>query len=261
MDDGKLGEFNSVQVSSFLTSYVAVDVEKGHTYRFRYRVANVNGFSPYSEVAYIFPFAVPDAPAEPVFVSATTTSVTLTFSESLNNNGVPIDDYELWIDAGDDTLSEFTKVDSYSGFMTTHTLTSLDDSLGDPGTIYRVKFRAVNEDDNASAFSNELIFALGSLPAQPSTPTKIIEESESDSIMVMWEANSGDFLYVNKYHLYADTGLKDEMTLVYAGSITKFLFDSASTSGIPLSHLLFYRFTVTALNFNGESEPSDIAIL
>ena len=66
---------------------------------------------------------MPDAPARPVFVSALDDEVTLSFSESLDNNGVDISGYELWIDEGDDTLSDFTKVDSYSGFQETHTLT------------------------------------------------------------------------------------------------------------------------------------------
>lgn len=71
MDDGKLGEFYTVQVSSFLTSYISKNVNKGYKYRFRYRVANVNGYSPYSAVAYIYPFSVPDAPKKPVFLRAT----------------------------------------------------------------------------------------------------------------------------------------------------------------------------------------------
>ena len=116
MDDGRLGEFKTVQVSSFLTSYIAKNVQKGLTYRLRYRVANVNGYSPYSAVSYIFPVSVPDAPKKPVFVSATQNSVSLRFTESPNDNGVPISDYELWIDAGDNTLSEFQKVESYTGF-------------------------------------------------------------------------------------------------------------------------------------------------
>ena len=116
MDDGRLGEFYLVQASNFFTSYIATDVDKGYTYRFRYRVANVNGYSPYSEVSYIYPFSVPDAPAEPIFVSATQDSITLSFAESLDDNGVSITGYELWIDEGDNTLSDFSKVDSYTGF-------------------------------------------------------------------------------------------------------------------------------------------------
>ena len=85
-------------------------------------------------------------------------------------------------------------------------MTQAIDSLGDPGTIYRVKFRAVNVDSDYSKFSNELIFALGSLPSTPSTPTKIIEESSADSIMVNWDEIVDDSLPILGYNLYADTG-------------------------------------------------------
>ena len=76
----------------------------------------MNGFSVYSAVSYISPFSLPDPPAKPKFVSATADSVTLSMTESLNDNGVPITGYELWIDAGDDHLSDFTQVTSYTGF-------------------------------------------------------------------------------------------------------------------------------------------------
>jgi hypothetical protein len=56
--------------------------------------------------------------------------------------------------------------------------------LASPGTIYRVKFRAINESGIASDFSSELIFALGSLPSAPNAPTKDISASSKDAIMV-----------------------------------------------------------------------------
>ena len=94
---------------------------------------------------------------------------------------------------------------------------------------------------------------------------KIVEESSSNSIMVTWEENIGDSLAVIGYRLYADTGLKDQLKIVFDGknkaALRKFLFTSVSTKGASLSPLLFYRFQVSALNFNGESERSDISIL
>ena len=246
MDDGRLGEFQSVQVSSFLTEYIANNVVKGFSYRFRYRVSNYNGFSQYSAVSYIFPFSVPDTPAKPVFVSAMAESVTLSLAESLNDNGVPVVGYELWIDAGDDTLSDFIKVDSYTGFSATHTLTKLIDGLKQEGTIYRVKFRAINELGKYSAFSHEFVFALGSLPSTPSAPSKIIEESKQDAIMVSWPQVTGDALPLIGYRLYADTGHKDELSLVYDGNnradTTKFLFNRLANSSVALSNLHYYRF-------------------
>jgi len=135
-------------MSTHQTSFTVIDgIERGQQYRFRYRVQNVNGWSAFSDVAYIFAFEVPERPPKPVFTSADDTSVTLAFEQSSDNNGIPIADYELFIDAGDDTTSAFTKLDSYSGFLASHTLTVAADGLGDPSTVYRVKLRAVNEDD------------------------------------------------------------------------------------------------------------------
>lgn len=96
-------------------------------------------------------------------------------------------------------------------------MTKLTDSLKDAGTIYRVKFRAVNELTKYSEFSLELVFALGSLPSTPSAPAKIIEESTKDAIMVSWPQVSGDSLPILGYRLYADSGQKNELRQVYDG--------------------------------------------
>ena len=144
-------------------------------------------------------------------------------------------------------------------------MTKATDNLGDPNTVYRVKFRAVNDLDKYSDFSQELIFALGSLPTTPDAPVKIIAESKSDAIMISWNEITNDSLAIIGYRLYADSGLKDELKLVYDGknkaANTQFLFTSAVIDDVPLSNLLFYRFQVTSLNFNGESQRSDIALL
>jgi len=83
--------------------------------------------------------------------------------------------------------------------------------------------------------------------------------------MVTWDENTGDSLSIIGYRLYADTGMKDELKVVFDGknkaAIRKFLFTSASTKGVSLNPLLFYRFQITAINFNGESERSEISIL
>lgn len=177
-----------------------------------------------------------------------------------------ITEYELWLDAGDDTLSTFSQITDYQTFYPTFTLTQADHSLSAIGTIYRVKFRAVNENGQASLFSNELIFALGPLPQKPNAPTKNIILSGPDSIMVEWDKNVGDDLAVIGYNLYADTGLKDELVLIFDGknlaeTNSKLITAESLNVGSSLSNLLFYRFQVSAINFNGESERSDISLL
>ena len=74
---------------------------------------NITGWSEYSDVAYIFAFSIPDRPVRPTFVQATDTSVTLGFEETVNDNGIAIKGYELYMDAGNDLSSAFTIVTSY----------------------------------------------------------------------------------------------------------------------------------------------------
>ncbi len=173
MDDGDAGEFRIIFTTSEFTTYVVTDgIERGKNYRFRYRVRNVNGWSPFSEVSFIRAFSTPNIPPAPVFDSATDTTATFKLYYTDNDNGSRIKKYELWLDDGDDLESDFHKVLTYDGLSQTHTLDKTLDSLGLPGTIYRLKYRAQNVDLVYSDYSKEVIFALGSVPSKPSTPVK-----------------------------------------------------------------------------------------
>jgi len=107
-------------------------------------VANINGWSDFSDEGYIFAFSSPERPPAPTFVSADSTSVTLGFLPSRNDFGIRVVGYELYIDEGDNTLSQFRKLSSYTVFKKLHTLTVVNDGLGALKTLYRVKLRAVN---------------------------------------------------------------------------------------------------------------------
>ena len=109
MDDGLQGDFTTI-FSTVDRDYliVASNITRGHNYRFRYRSKNVNGYSEYSDTAYIYAFSTPGAPPAPTFTSATDTTVTLGLTQSSTDNGIAIAGYELWIDAGNDLTSQFT---------------------------------------------------------------------------------------------------------------------------------------------------------
>ena len=62
------------------------------------------------------------------------------------------------------------------------------------------------------------MFALGSVPSAPGTPTKNIPNSSKDSIMVTWTPVSSDTLNVLGYKLYADSGHVDAFHLVFDGT-------------------------------------------
>lgn len=81
MDDGQGGDFKPVV--GYLSDYLGLqftvtsNVTKGTLYRFQYRAKNSIGWSKYSPVAYIQAAYRPKAPPQPVYVSSTKTTVTL----------------------------------------------------------------------------------------------------------------------------------------------------------------------------------------
>jgi len=57
MDDGRQGEFKRVLVTISTTTSYTMSVERGLIYRFKFRTANVNGWSDFSEIGYMYSFA------------------------------------------------------------------------------------------------------------------------------------------------------------------------------------------------------------
>jgi hypothetical protein len=109
IDNGSGGSYVSVSgydENTMETVYTIGDLTAGLVYRVRYRVLNYVGWSTYSPTLYALVATVPSAPDSPKLSSATETSITLGFYESLNNGGSKVTDYELWMDEGYGT--EFT---------------------------------------------------------------------------------------------------------------------------------------------------------
>lgn len=83
MDDGKGGDFISLvgKNNPFLKLYHLVNsnIEKGVVYRFRYRASNLVGWGLFSDIAFIRAASIPTKPPAPTFVSAKTTTISLSF--------------------------------------------------------------------------------------------------------------------------------------------------------------------------------------
>lgn len=83
MDDGIGGNFTTVvgqreDATELATSFIAKNVSKGLTYRFRCRVKNAVGWSDWSSPdSYIIAATKPSKPATPVLVSASSTQIQL----------------------------------------------------------------------------------------------------------------------------------------------------------------------------------------
>jgi len=217
MDDGDSGEFSTIFASDHQTRLLVMEgIERGRYYRFRYRVMNVVGYSAYSEVAYIQAVDVPETPARPTFVSATDTTITLSIIESVDSKGVDVVSYGIYLDAGNDMTSAFSELADYDGLAATYII-DVNDGLGAPGSLYRIKVLAKNEWDIASEFSEELVVALGSVPAAPGAPVKVVEGSGANEIAVDWVQNAAETLPVYGYRLYSDLGVDDEFSLIFDG--------------------------------------------
>lgn len=78
MDDGMSGPFSSLFVGTSETSYVVSEgIQRGLTYRFKYRIGNVNGWSVFSDTSYIHSYSTPAVPAAPILISGTETTALL----------------------------------------------------------------------------------------------------------------------------------------------------------------------------------------
>jgi hypothetical protein len=117
----------------------------------------------------------------------------------------------------------------------------------------------VNADGVYSEFSEVLVVHLGSVPAAPDAPTKVVARSGAGEIAVSWDPLVGETLPVLGYRLYSDLGLDHEFYLLYDGlnrpATTEYLVTNVTGPTVA------YKFYVTGLNFNGEGPPSDTALL
>jgi hypothetical protein len=146
MDDGLAGPFTSLvgfSTYSLQTSFIATHgVVKGREHRFRYRALNMIGWGAFSAESYVLAATVPAAPPQPTFVSCINGVMTLQIPPSNDNGGTAIYKYELWVDAGNDYTSSFTKVELYTGTSQTYAITTIDGLV--VGNFYRFKTRALN---------------------------------------------------------------------------------------------------------------------
>lgn len=206
---------------------------------------------------------MPDPPAEPAFVAATSNSISLQLFLSGDSNGDHFSEHELWMAAGEtDNEDSYAFMASYDTFTQSlsHTVTFATDGIV-TGQIYSFKFRAKNS-KGYSEFSNLASIAAIEPPNQPGAPWVNYELSGHDSLHIEWSrvadaASPGGL--VSGYSLFMDDGYGGRFTEIFnsvgtSPLITEYLV----TSGIKLS--LTYRFKVQAHNYNtlAPSAVSDI---
>jgi len=228
------------------TAYTVTGLTRGKTYRFRYRAANAVGWSDYSDVSYLTPSSVPDAPPRPEYVSSTDNQIVLGFFSSTDDGGSGITDYTLEIDDGtaSGVFTEITDYDySTDGFAYTVLDTDTDANMV-LGSKYIFRYYATNTRGD-SEYSDTIRIGLGPLPSTPTAPTRATLGNTDTSIAVQWTELTGETLPVSYYILRMDDGNGVQFSEVFTGTETKTTLSNL-TPGVT------YTFTVSAVNFNGE---------
>ncbi len=228
-------------------------LKTGSIYRFRYRAINAVGHSGWSPITYIQPASVPTTPQPPTYAVSTDTSITLHLHRSDFDGGLPILDYELWIDQGSPT-SSFTKMGSYS--YATHGMSFVvdrDENSLTPGLIYRFIFRSKNA-IGYSAFSDNLRIGLGALPPQAGIVSRASSGNSPSSIGLQWSPLVSTVLPIIEYRLYMDDGNGVIFSLIFRGIDLDFTA-AGLTPGVT------YSFKLSAVNFNGEGPLSSAVLL
>lgn len=226
---------------------------KGETYRFIYRAKNVHGFGEFSPELETLAATIPQAPNKPELVSASSTTVSLSFKSTEDNGGDLVTNYQLWIDLGAEgtTFSQLTNyVFSIEGFV--YSVDVVLEALT-VGNFYKFRYLAVNS-RGSSKLSNALTVPLAYVPTTPSslsltTLTKTSVQAEWITSMTTG-TTAGDIL---GYKLYRDDGLSGSFNLIYDGSNIATV-RSFITSSLVAGH--YYIFKHSAVNSAGESTPS-----
>lgn len=138
----------------------------------RYRALNLNGWSSYSNSAFLKVVGPPAMPNRPVYISSTGTTITLGIVPVTDNNGATVLQYSLFRDAGDYSSNVNIPVNTYDGVSLTTVVSGLT-----PGLKYRFTVQASNS-AGMSLMSYETIVIAANLPT---TPTLIVKDSANSN--------------------------------------------------------------------------------
>lgn len=206
---------------SLSTQYTVTGLTTAKTYRFRYRAINLVGSSAWSPISYLQPASVPSTPKIPEYISSSDDQILIQLFRSEDDGGLPIQDYELWIDEGS-LESDFTKLSTYNFALYTFTFpVDRVANLLTKGLNYRFKFRSLNA-IGYSDFSDSVRIALGPLPAKPLPVSRALLGNSPTSIGIHWTGLVGETLEVLEYRLYMDDGNGVLFNLIYKGIDVQF---------------------------------------
>lgn len=159
--------------------------------------------------------------------------------------------YKLFRDSGDLSSDLTTEVGDYNGIDTEFTVSELT-----AGVIYRFNYFALNEFGSSGA-SPILTIAATTLPDAPTDIAVDWTRSNKTSLFVQWKQPAVEpAALITGYLLQIDDGSGGQFTTVYDGTENTGDLSYLATN---LKTGFIYRFRAFAVNFNGQSAPSQVA--
>lgn len=250
-----LNDFQSINGedphSLALSFTVTRDIQKGKFYAFRYRAINSVGPSGWSPFGKVQAASVPKAPPAPEYVTADSSSITLSLLNTQDDGGSPIIDSKLYTDQGDRSAGLIYEVTptyvpgvgyAISVFNDASTLTAK--------TTYMFAYSVKNE-IGWSEKSNPITVETSTKPSQLGKPTVDWTQSSKTSLFVKWDASTDTDATIQGYILSMDDGEGGPFTDVFSG-----YFESSTLSFLKagLTTGKKYRFRVRAVGFNEEGD-------
>jgi hypothetical protein len=263
---GTVGEFRVYSgadgISSMSTKFTLTSpwISKGATYSFRYRAKNAVGWSEYSKITYITVVGPPGKPSMLVLSSSSSSSIVFKLPTIIDTGGADIIGVDVEYADG---LSSTAFNDIPTACALTDALCSISTTDGmDPGSIYKLRFRVLNDDNLYSEYSNELKVGMIDIPTAVTTLQRVDSLSSKTQIALTWTLKPDSTApagVIKGYRIYmVDHNVSEDELLVYDGyGLSK--KNNFIVSGLTTSHK--YTFSIAAMDFNGEgTRSSDLVI-
>ncbi len=237
--------------TGILTTYTdtSSSLVKGSTYKYRYRLANANGWSDYSDDLLVTAGSVPGKPAAPSVTTLAATQLTFSMSAPTDEGGLALTQMDLEMGS---SIVNPTFAIVKSGAAGTYTVSTADGLTA--GQLYSFRCRAKNA-AGYGAYSDITLIGAGTTPTSAPTLTATVSKSSSTSVYLSWTAvtpATGELSilgYTVSYKLATDSTYQQG----YDGSSNPSQL-YAMISGLTAGST--YSFLVYAVNFNGKSTAS-----
>jgi len=168
-----------------ISSFKDENVVTGRKYTYIVQAINRIGNSANSPESLIFiPSEKPGKSFAPLFVTSTSSTISLAFEPILDDGGLPITKYELHRDEGNNDFSNDIKYDLTTLYFILDIVNDPSLVLGDIYSFYLIAFN----DNGPGIMSDISKMGLGSLPSAPNAPSIDRDQSSPTSMMITWGA-------------------------------------------------------------------------